>query len=296
MSTLRAVLWTLLAAFVFTLIFASAEFVGTEVDAVQIVFMRYLGAAVVICAVALWIHRGLAPLKSDMPGLHVARAASGVTGEICIISAPLFMAYEDATSITLTNGVVAMLLAIVLLKERAGPMHWFAALTCLIGAMLIVRSQEHTGASGSNLLGIGIAVMGSVLSGAELFFIKLLTGRERPMVIMLYVNILAVIMLAVPTFLVWRPMHGGDLVWLLSIGPLALFGQFCWIKAFRNADAVIVVPVGYAAIPFSAILGIAAFNQKLGAVQIAGALLVLAGGVVLARLPATRTVREPAEG
>ena len=289
-------LWTLLAALVFTLIFASAEFVGSEVDAVQIVFMRYLGAAVVISAVALWIHRGLAPLKSDMPGLHVARAASGVTGEICIISAPLFMAYEDATSITLTNGVVAMLLAIVLLKERAGPMHWFAALTCLLGAMVIVRSQAHTGASGSNLLGIGVAVMGSVLSGAELFFIKLLTGRERPMVIMLYVNILAVIMLAVPTFLVWRPMHGDDLVWLLSIGPLALFGQFCWIKAFRNADAVIVVPVGYAAIPFSAILGIAAFNQKLGVVQIAGALLVLAGGMVLARLPATRTVREPAEG
>ncbi|MDA4846091.1 DMT family transporter [Hoeflea poritis] len=294
-STLRAVLWTLLAALVFTLIFASGKFVGAEVDAVQIVFMRYLGAAVVIGAAVLWIHRGFAPVRSDVPGLHLARAVSGVSGEICIISAPLFMAYEDATSISLTNGVIAMLLAIVLLKERAGPMHWFAAMTCLLGAILIVRSQAESAAAGSNMLGIGIAVSGAVLSGAELFFIKLLTGRERPMVIMLYVNVLAVIMLAVPALLLWRPMHGADLVWLLSIGPLALFGQYCWIRAFQNADAVIVVPVGYAAIPFSAILGIVAFHQGLGAVQVTGAMLVLAGGVLLARLPATRETAAGAE-
>ncbi len=280
-------MWTLLAVLIFTFVFASADFVGARVDAVQIVFMRYFGAAVLISAAVLWIHRGFAPVKSEIPGLHLARAVSGVSGEICIISAPLFIAYEDAISIFLTNGVIAMLLAIVLLKERAGPMHWFAAMTCLLGAMLIVRAQTHTGSDGSNIVGITIAVTGAFLSGAELFFIKLLTGRDRPLTIMLYVNLLAVLMLAGPLFFVWRPMHGDELIWLLAIGPFALFGQFCWIKAFQNADAVIVVPVGYAAIPFSAILGIVAFHQNLGPMQIAGALLVLAGGVLLARLPAS---------
>ncbi|MEX3007370.1 DMT family transporter [Hoeflea sp. TYP-13] len=291
-STLRALLWTLSAAFIFTLIFASAKFVGSKADPIQIVFMRYAGAAVVICCAVLIIQRGFSGLKSAIPGIHIARAASGVLGEICIISAPLFMAYEDATAIGLTNGVIAMILAVVLLKERAGPMHWLAAMTCLAGAMMIARADVGTGAAGTSSIGVGIAIAGAVLSGAELFFIKFLTDRDRPILIMLYVNILAVIMLAIPAFWVWKPLSGADLIWLLSIGPLALLGQFCWIKAFQNADAVIVVPVGYAAIPISAVLGFVAFDQHLGFFEVFGAVLVIAGGVVLARLPAQQQ-RDP---
>ena len=292
--TLRALFYALCAATIFTFIFASAKFVGTSADPIQIVFMRYAGAAIVISGVAVAINKGLAGLRSEVPGTHVARTACGVLGEICIISAPLFMALEDATAIGLTGGVFAMMLAVFVLREKTGPTHWLAALICLSGAMLIVRFQVAANDNETTLTGVGIAVAGAVLSGAELFFIKLLTNRDRPLVIMLYVNLLAVALLALPAWWVWKPLNSSDIGWLLAIGPLALLGQLCFIKAFQNADAVIVVPVSYAVIPISAILGFVAFNQRLGVVEVSGALLVIAGGILLARLPAQQR-REPAK-
>ncbi|MCR9138343.1 MAG: DMT family transporter [Alphaproteobacteria bacterium] len=288
-EALRAIAWALGAAFVFTLVFASAKFVGSQADPIQIVFMRYLGAAIVVTFIVVVWQGGLSAQKSPNPGLHVARAACGVFGEICIISAPLFIAYEDATAIGLTNGVIAIILAIVLLKEAARPMHWIASATCLAGAMLIARADSGSATSGTPAFGLGLAVFGALLSGSELFLIKLLSGRERPIAIMLYVNILAILMLLIPALWVWNPISGWDLLWLVLLGPLALFGQLCWIRAFQYGDAVLVVPIGYAAIPFAALLGAIAFDQSVGLREMAGALLVIAGGVVLARLP----VRQP---
>jgi drug/metabolite transporter (DMT)-like permease len=285
-SKLAAIFWALGAAFIFTVVFASAKFVGSQADPIQIVFMRYLGAGIVIIAIVLVRQGGFSSLKSPRASLHVARAACGVSGELCIISAPLFIAYEDATAIGLTNGAVAMLLAVLLLKERAGAMHWLAAMTCLAGALLIARANVGFGSVGGSSFGLGLAIFGALLSGSELFLIKLLSGRERPMAIMLYVNVLAVMMLLVPAMWVWKPISGGDLLWLLLIGPFALLGQLCWIKAFQNGEAILVVPIGYAGIPFAALLGATAFHQSVGPLEISGALLVIAGGVLLARLSA----------
>lgn len=284
----QAIAWTLAAALVFTLVFASAKFVGSQADPIQIVFMRYLGAAILVTLIVMIWKGGLSAQKSPNPGLHVVRATCGVFGEICIISAPLFIAYEDATAIGLTNGVIAMVLAVVLLKERAGLMHVIASMICLAGAMLIARADTGAAAAGTPAFGVGLAVAGALLSGSELFLIKLLSGRERPIAIMLYVNILAIGMLLVPALWVWRPISGGDLLWLVLLGPLALFGQLCWIRAFQFGDAILVVPIGYAAIPFAALLGMIAFGQTVGPGEMIGALMVIVGGVILARLPARR--------
>lgn len=294
LATLIALAYALAAAALFTVVFASAKFVGTNADPIQVVFMRYAGAALVIGAIALAVNRGIAGLRSRVPGLHAARAASGVTGEVCIISAPLFMALEDATAINLTGGVFAMVLAVVVLKEITRAAHWIAALICLSGAFIIARYQVVDNDSATTLLGVLIALSGAILGGTELFFIKLLTRHDRPLVIMLYVNVLAVFLLLVPALWVWKPLNHNDLAFLLLLGPMALLAQFCLIRAFALADAVIIVPMTYIAIPMAALLGYFAFDQSLGPVQVAGALLVIGGGVLLARLPA-RQASSPAE-
>ena len=201
-STLAAVGWALCAAFIFTLVFASAKIVGKAVDPIQIVFMRYCGAAVVVTAIVFFRHGGFLPVKSPQSRIHVIRVATGAFGELCIISAPLLIAYEDATAISLTDGVITMILAAVLLKERAGPVHWVAAMTCLAGAMVIARADAGLGALDAPLFGLGFALFGAMLSGVETFYIKLLSGLETPLGIMLYANVLAVVMTLVPALLV----------------------------------------------------------------------------------------------
>lgn len=290
-SAIAAIAWAISAAALFTVVYASAKLIGAQAHPVQIVFMRYFGACVVILTCVMILNGGFAGLISPRPSLHVMRAVSGVLSEFCIIAAPLYIAYEDATAIFLSNGVVAILLAIVLLKERASAMHWFSAMICLGGAMLVARAQTSSGISGAPLLGLGLAASAAVLSGAEMFFIKLLSGRERPLAIMVYVNVLAVLMLCVPAILLWRWVDGFGLIWLLAVGPVALLGQFGWIRAFQLGDAVLVVPFVYASIPLAAALGAVLFNQQLGLLEVSGGALVVVGGVMLARLGSDRPAR-----
>lgn len=289
-SNLRAIGWALLGAFLFTIVFASAKFIGPETDPVQIVFFNYLGAAIIISVIAALTHQTFSDLKSPRSRMHLARACTSILGDICIISAPLFIAYEDATALSLTDGVIAMILAIVLLKERAGAIHWLAAMTCLAGAIVIARADASGAAAGSltgtgsPMFGIGLALFGALFSGSEMLFIKVLSATEKPVKIMLYVNVLGALILAVPAFLVWRPLSGDDIIWLALLGPLALMEEFCWIKALQNANTVLVVPFGYASIPFAAVLGVVTFHQTLGLQKLVGALLVLVGGMLLSRV------------
>ena len=139
------------------LVFTSVKVIGQAADPIQIVFMRYCGAAVFVTAIVLLRHGGFSPVKSSQLWVHLMWVATGVFGELCIISAPLFIAYEDATAISLADGVITMILAVVLLKERAGPAHWLASMTCLLGTMVIARADAGFGAldhrsSGSVLL------------------------------------------------------------------------------------------------------------------------------------------------
>ena len=82
-----------------------------------------------------------------------------------------------------------------------------------------------------------------------------------------------------------------QVVFMRYAGALALLGQFCQIKAFDLADAVIIVPISCASIPMAAGFGYLAFQQDLGPVQAFAAMLVIAGGVLLARLPARHRCR-----
>ncbi len=293
---LLAIGWALLGAFLFTIVFASAKFIGPEIDPIQVVFFNYLGAAIIISLIAARTHRTFSDLKSPQSRIHVARAFTSVLGDACIISAPLFIAYEDATALSLTDGVIAMILAIALLKERAGAFHWLAAMTCLAGAIVIARADASGAVAGSldgigsPLFGIGLALFGALFSGSEMLFIKVLSATEKPVKIMLYVNILGTLILAIPAFLVWRPLSGEDLMWLALLGPLALMEEYCWIKALQNANTVLVVPFGYASIPFAAVLGVFTFHQNLGFQQLVGAFLVLVGGILLSKLSEQETV------
>lgn len=279
----QAILWALAGALFYTLIFASARFIGPEANPIQIVFMNYFVAALIMVVIAAFTLRGTGALKTRLPGLHAARTLSSVFGDLCIISAPLFIAYEDSTAISLTDGVITMLLAVALLKERASPLHWLAAMLCLLGAMVIARADAGTGV-GSSAIGLGLAAFGAVFSGSEMLFIKMLSDRDKPILIMLIVNVLGSLMLLGPAIWVWQPFNGSDYLVLLLIGPLALAEEYCWIKALQNAAAVAVVPIGYASIPFAAALGVLVFHQNLGLQEISGALLVIAGGIVLSRL------------
>ena len=90
-SSLPAVLWALAGSFAFTLVYSSAWLSHGQIEPLQIIFLRYAGGAALALIIMLAMERSLLAAKSPRPSLHFVRALTGSLGELCVISAPLYI-------------------------------------------------------------------------------------------------------------------------------------------------------------------------------------------------------------
>ena len=107
---------------------------------------------------------------------HIGRSCLGWGGVTLMFAAAAFIPLSDATAISFLNPVFGMILAVPLLGERVGPVRWGAAGIALVGAAILTRPGGGVVEAGA-LLALGAAVC----LGAELIFIKRLSGREGPL-------------------------------------------------------------------------------------------------------------------
>jgi drug/metabolite transporter (DMT)-like permease len=285
-DAVRGVLWVLTGTFVFSVVFASGKLSGAPV--LQIVFIRYLGGLAVMLAAAA-MHRDPRLFATPQPFLHGLRALCGIGAVLCTIYAPMHMPIADATAIGLTQGMLVILLAVLFLGERVTGRHWLAALVCTAGALIVARAAADAPSPASTpLLPALVAFLGALLIAIEIILIKVLSARERPFTILIWVNGIATLLLAVPVALTWEPVPTGTLLALGLLGPLAIFGQYCNIRGFRLADASLVGPIGYSWIVFAGLIGFVFFGERPGAATVAGVTLIVAGGIALTRMHARR--------
>src|SRR3546814_18920194 len=67
------------------------------------------------------------------------------------------------------------------------------------------------------------------------------------------------------------------------MGPVAILGQYCNIRGFQLASTAQLVPVSYSGLVFAALLGLVVFDEWPRPATIAGAALIVAGAIWLAR-------------
>jgi drug/metabolite transporter (DMT)-like permease len=124
--------------------------------------------------------------------------------------------------------------------------------------------------------------------GAELIFIKRLTGGEPPLQILLINNLLGALIstlavafvLCAPSLLQWMA--------LVSIGGLMAAAQLCFVNAMARGDASFVSPFLYATLIFATLYDSIIFGVVPGSVSVLGAGIILAGAVLLAWREAVR--------
>ncbi|MES0808786.1 DMT family transporter [Roseibium sp. SCPC15] len=273
----------------FTPIFAAGKIADGLLPVAVLVWLRFLGGALTIGTVAV-VKR--VPLHSRLSGLwklHLMRAFCAVSGLGCSIYAASVLPLADATAISLTKGIVAIALAGLVLKEVISRKHWAAGAICIVGALMIVRSTE-TGGEYSELAlsGVVSALLAAIFMACEALIIRYIAQREDTVTILAYVNVFAAILLAGPVlWVIW--LHGISIETLIMfawIGPLAIFGQALNISAYRRAGAATLAPVYYGSVVMSAIFGYVFWGEVPSSLAALGALLIIAGGLVLT-LPAS---------
>ena len=281
-QTIKALLWGALGTLLFTVLFASSKLTHGAISAFQIMFIRYVSGFVVLLSIVRVKKNHLRDYTSKRPHYHFYRSVCGAMGGICIIHASHISPIADVTAIGLTDGLITVLLSVIFLSESVGLRQWLGGVLCALGALVVVYGSNQGELFGSFSYGLWLALLGALLISIESLLIKVLTFSEKPLAILLYVNLFSMLITSIPALMTWRSPTLSQQVFFLALGPIAICAQYCWVVAYSLEDVSIVTPINYTWIVFAALLGYLFFDETLGIFTIFGATLIIFGGIVLA--------------
>lgn len=300
-TQLAAVLWVTLSTALFSLTFVSGRLAPPEVTALHILFLRYIGGFAVVGTIVAARRQPVGRTRPARVATHALRTVCGASGGMCAIQAAATMPIADATAIGMLDGLLIVLLGIVLLREVVSGRHWLAIAVSMLGGGVVVAGRgAFAELDAAYAVPAALAFAGAVLIALESILIRVLAVSEPLLNVLFFVNLFGMLLLGGPALATWPDIGaagplGADpaILGFLILGPISISGQYCTLRGYRLAPVSVVGPVGYSWIVFAALIGLVGFAEVPTLATLAGSALIVAGGVMLARLPGTVAMPTP---
>jgi len=242
-----------------------------------IVVSRYLTFFVLVL---LWLRRdGRRLLRSGHVGLQLLRSTVMVVEAALFVYALRYASLADASAAFALAPVAGVLLAILILGERAQGATWLALALSLAGILIMLRPSAH-----SRPLGIWLALLSAVLYalyGVLTRRVSDLDNARTSFAYMTLVGLLLAAIFAAAQAQQWqRPTeHDGLLLVLAALA--AGVGQYLLISAYGRARAESLQPYTYFLFVWSVLISIVFFSAPPGLGPVLGTLLVIGAGSLL---------------
>lgn len=272
---------TLVGVAVFSLMDALMKGAALAVGAFSALLLRSLiGWAI---AAPLWLAtREAWPTRRAMR-LHMLRGVVGAAMAFTFFWGIARLPLAEAIALSFTAPLVALYLAVLLLKERIAKGAVAASLLGLAGVAVIAGSRMGTEGSHPEAAW-GIA---AILSSSLLYAWNLVLQRQQALVaepaeVAAFQNGVVTLALAVfaPWFLI-RP-EGEITLWIAGAAVLAVSGGMVLSWAYRRAETQALVPLEYTGFLWAALFGWLFFREELTAATLIGAVLIVVGSWIAA--------------
>ncbi|HEX4737513.1 MAG TPA: DMT family transporter [Allosphingosinicella sp.] len=250
-----------------------------------------LGLALVVAA-----RHGRAGFVLPRPWLQAGRGAAVALSTLCFFIGVMAMPLASATAIQFTSPIMTALLSPFVLKEKPPRTVWAATLLAFIGVLAVLRP---------NLLALGPVALypvGGAFGMSWLMMLNRKTAGDAPVLAMQFLLaafaapllVLAAALLhltGAPHFVL--PMPSGIVVAkCLVVALFATTGHSLIYIAVLRATAATVAPMTYVQLLMAALLGWLWFGNRPDAPTLAGAALIVAGGLLLWSAQKTPPVAE----
>jgi len=283
-----------LACLCFSVLDATAKYLGSYVPTLQIVWVRFL-SHVVLAMVMFRVWANADILKTRRPVLQGVRAACLLLTTVFNFLAVQYLQLAETMSIMFAAPFVVTALAGPLLGEWAGFQRWAAIVVGFIGVLIVTQP----GTAGMHWAAIySVAAMTTYSLYALLT--RMLTGTESPAGMLILSGIVAALAMTPAGLVVWQ-WPEDPVIWLLllSTGAWGALGHWFFIAAHRHAPAPVLAPFIYVQIVWMVALGYLVFADVPAWSTIAGAAVVVASGLFILyreRVKGTATVQEAPTG
>ncbi|MFD1795863.1 DMT family transporter [Paracoccus aurantiacus] len=269
----RGIVILLLAVFLFTLMDATAKFLGQFYAPPQVVWSRFMGNLVVI--LLFYRSRFLPSLRSRQPGLQFWRAMTQLASVSLFFTAIQYIGIAEATAIMDMNPVLITLGAALFLGEPIGWRRVAGIVAAMIGALLIIRPGMgvFNPASILPLIGAFTYAAGALLTRAV---------RSDSLATSLIWSVLIGSLASsavVPFF--WQPVQAEHLWAFVIIGLFGAASQALLIHAFSLAEAGAIAPFGYTGLIWAALWGWLFWGVLPDRWTVTGAVIIVAAGIYI---------------
>jgi len=246
---IQGIIFIILAGFFFSLMTFFVKMSG-DLPTMQKAFFRNIVAAVVSIFLLARSKEGFHIKKGSLPALFM-RSACGTAGLICNFYAIGKLGLADSNMLNKLSPFFAMIMSVILLKEKADKVEWTTVVVAFLGALFVIKPSFQI----SSVYGL-VGLIGGLGAGIAYAFVRKLgmSGERGPVIVMFFSTFSCLVTLPALVF-GYVPMTRQQLIYLLLAGTCASGGQLSITKAYTKAPAKEISVFDYSQILFAAILG-----------------------------------------
>jgi drug/metabolite transporter (DMT)-like permease len=266
----RAALWMLGAVVALSTMAVSGRELSAELNTFQILFFRSVVGLAVISA--LLQRAGWSQIRTKVFGTHVWRNVSHYAGQFGWFYALGVIPLAEVFAIEFTTPIWTAMLASIVLRERMNRLRLAAVAIGFAGVLVILRP-------GLSVVSVGaLAVLGAAVAYAVSYVMtKKLSATESPLAILFYMTAIQLPLGLAAALFAWRWPSAWAWPWVAVVAVTALLAHYCITRAFRLADATVVVPLDFLRLPLIALIGWLVYAEPVNAWVLLGAAIVFVG-------------------
>jgi drug/metabolite transporter (DMT)-like permease len=162
----------------------------------------------------------------------------------------------QTVALSFTAPLFTTILAIVILRERAGWRRWAALIAGFVGAWIVIRPGIAVVNTGALLV-----ILSSCVWAGSMIIIKILSRTESSLTITLYMGLFMAPLSLIPALFVWQWPGGQALMFLVLVGAFGGLGHLALAQAFKESDATAVLPYDFTRLIWASALGFLVFSE-----------------------------------
>lgn len=280
----RAIALKVTAIFLFICMAAMIKEVTKEVPTGQAVFFR---SCIPIPIIMIWLYQrgelreGL--VANNLMG-HVWRGLFGSSAMFLTFAGLSLIPLPEATAIGYATPLFTVILAVFLLGERVGIYRLSAVALGLAGVVIVMAPRLSLDAQAMTT-GAGLGAMFTLVAAALRALVQIhvrkMVATEHTGAIVFYFSLTAtgLSLLSIPFGWVWPTAYALSL--MIGAGTLGALAQILVTSSYRFGAASMLAPFDYVSLIFASIIGYFIFSEAPTLNMILGAVLVVAGGIVI---------------
>ncbi len=284
MNPLRGILLKLCSVTVFVAMASLIKTTAAHVPAGEAVFFRSFFAIPVIFA-WLWLQGQLeGGIRVVSPMGHVWRGLVGTVAMGLGFAGLGLLPFPEVTAIGYAAPLLTVVFAAMFLGERVRLFRLSAVALGLVG-VLIVLSPRLGGLSDAAdsraTLGAMLVLMSATCAALAQVFIRKMVTVERTSAIVFWFSFTAAALSLLTLPFGWVLPAPREVAFLVLAGLFGGVGQILLTSSYRHADASVIAPFEYASMLLAIGIGYFVFDEVPTPVMLAGAVLVIAAGVLI---------------